>query len=79
MTKLFPHNQRAGLMQWGAVESLKREQSKSGTFIILLPYFDNNKKQQVVLMKIEISMIIFWNTWINCKFIWEGTAENWGL
>ena len=42
MRKRLPHNQRAGLMQRVAVESLKREQSIS-TLIILFHYFDNNK------------------------------------
>ena len=52
MSKLIPHNQRVGLMQRVAVESLKREQSKSVLF--LFHYFDNNNKRQVVLMKIEV-------------------------
>ena len=36
MGKRIPHNQRAGLMQRVAVESLKREQSRS---VLLLFFF----------------------------------------
>ena len=56
MRKLFPHNQCVGLTQLVAFESLKHEGSKS---ILLLFCFtisiDNNKKRQVMLMKIEVT------------------------
>ena len=55
MRKLFPHYECAGLMQLVAFESLKYEGSKS---ILLLFCFiisiDNNKKRQLMLMKIDV-------------------------
>ena len=54
-----------------AIESLKHKQISKSVLSLFhnFCYFDNDEKQQVVLMKMKAMLI-------KCKFILEGRVEN---
>jgi len=65
--------QCAGPTRLADVESLKRKWSKSVLSLFHYVIVITTKSKN------ENPPLHFCHMWIKCKFIWEGTAENWGV